>query len=303
MEKISVIIPTHNREKLLVRAIKSVQQQTRTVDEIIVVSDGSTDNTETIVKEMSKKDDRIKLIAYYPGHNGNYARNKGIEMSTGNFIAFLDDDDEWLPQKTELQMKVFETKEEVGLVYSAQNCIYEKENIKFKTKPRLSGDLSKRVFEGTGIGTPSQVMIRKEVLDKAGTFDLELGALQDFDLWIRCCQVTQVDFVPEVCINYYNALNTDKVSSKTDKYIDAIYYIRRKYDEEITKYGQEFVKQIDSKNELRIARRCLKNNQKKEARTYAYASWKIKRNKETVKFLIASYLPRDIVLKIHSKMQ
>ena len=102
MGKISVIIPTHNRADLLPRAIKSVQDQTRAVDEIIVVSDGSTDNTEETVKKIAEQDSRIQLIAYYPGHNGNYARNRGIEAATGEFIAFLDDDDEWLPRKTEL---------------------------------------------------------------------------------------------------------------------------------------------------------------------------------------------------------
>ena len=103
MEKISVIIPTHNRADILPRAIKSIQNQTRSVDEIIVVSDGSTDNTDEVVKEFAAKDDRIQLIEYHPGHNGNYARNKGLEAATGQFIAFLDDDDEWLPRKTELQ--------------------------------------------------------------------------------------------------------------------------------------------------------------------------------------------------------
>ena len=121
MGKISVIIPTHNRADILPRAIKSIQNQTRPVDEIIVVSDGSTDNTEEVVKEFEEKDKRIRLIAYHPGHNGNYERNKGIEAATGDFIAFLDDDDEWLPKKTELQMAIFETEPEVGLVYASQN--------------------------------------------------------------------------------------------------------------------------------------------------------------------------------------
>ena len=105
MGKISVIIPTHNRADLLPRAVRSVQNQTRAVDEIIIVSDGSTDNTEETVNALAEQDERIHLIAYHPGRNGNYARNRGIEAATGEFIAFLDDDDEWLPRKTELQME------------------------------------------------------------------------------------------------------------------------------------------------------------------------------------------------------
>ena len=103
-----MVIPTHNRAELLPRAVKSVQSQTRPVDEIIIVSDGSTDDTEEIVKRFAEEDERIRLIAYHPGHNGNFARNRGIEAATGEFIAFLDDDDEWLPKKTELQMALFE---------------------------------------------------------------------------------------------------------------------------------------------------------------------------------------------------
>ena len=135
MEKISVIIPTHNRADILPRAIRSIQNQTRPVDEIIVVSDGSTDNTEEVVKELAEKDSRIRLIAYHPGHNGNYARNKGLEAASGEFIAFLDDDDEWLPRKTELQMAFFEKEPEVGLVYSSQNCIYTDSGITYQTQP------------------------------------------------------------------------------------------------------------------------------------------------------------------------
>ena len=144
MGKISVIIPTHNRADILPRAIKSIQNQTCPVDEIIVVSDGSTDNTEKVVQKLAEKDSRIQLIAYYPGHNGNYARNKGLEAATGEFIAFLDDDDEWLPKKTELQMKIFEEEPDVGLVYASQNCIYTDTGITYQTQPMYRGDLSKR---------------------------------------------------------------------------------------------------------------------------------------------------------------
>ena len=81
-------------------------------------------------------------------------------------------------------------------------------------------------------------MVRKKVLDNTGLFDLNLEALQDYDLWIRCCLVTKVDFVPEPCINYYNSTNTDQVSSKTDKYIKSRLYIREKYRDEIAKFGK-----------------------------------------------------------------
>ena len=303
MGKISVIIPTHNRADLLPRAIKSVQDQTRAVDEIIVVSDGSTDNTEETVKKIAEQDSRIQLIAYYPGHNGNYARNRGIEAATGEFIAFLDDDDEWLPRKTELQMQLFEKDPDVGLVYSSQNCIYSDTGITYQTQPMWRGDLSKRIFIRGEMGTPSQVMVRKAVLDQTGLFDLNLEALQDYDLWIRCCMVTKVDFVPEPCINYYNSTSTDQVSSKTEKYIQSRLNIREKYRDEIAKFGKEFEQKVDIIVENRIAERCLRNGRNRDARLHARKAWKIKPSKVSVMLIAASFFPYAFIVKVRSAIK
>lgn len=303
MGKISVIIPTHNRADILPRAIKSIQDQTRPVDEIIVVSDGSTDNTEEVVRKLADKDSRIRLIAYHPGHNGNYARNKGLEAATGEFIAFLDDDDEWLPKKTELQMRIFEREPDVGLVYASQNCIYSDTGITYQTQPMYRGDLSKRIFIRGEMGTPSQVMVRRSVLDQTGPFDLELGALQDYDLWIRCCLVTKVDFVPEPCIKYYNSTSTNQVSANTEKYIHARLYIREKYRNEIAKFGKEFEKKIDTLVENRIAERCLRNGQRKDARSHALKAWKIQHTKVSVMLVIASLFPYAAVVKMRSMIK
>lgn len=302
MAKISVIIPTHNRADMLPRAVKSVQNQSMPVNEIIVVSDGSTDKTDDVVRNMQKTDSRIKLISYYPGHNGNYARNKGIENATGDYIAFLDDDDEWLPNKTELQMSILENNDNIGLVYSAQNCIYTDTNIKYVTSPSWQGDLSKRIFIRNDIGTPSQVILKKEVLDKVGIFDLELGALQDYDLWIRCCQVTGIAFVSEPCINYYNSSSSNQVSANTEKYIQARRHIASKYKYLTEKYPVDMQKQIDAIVEMRISQRCLRNGQNKDSRRYAIKSLKIKFSKEALALCITSFLPYKIVVKIRSKL-
>ena len=254
-------------------------------------------------KEFEEKDKRIRLIAYHPGHNGNYASNKGIEAATGDFIAFLDDDDEWLPKKTELQMAIFETEPEVGLVYASQNCVYTDAGITYQTQPMYRGDLSKRIFIRGEMGTPSQVMVRRSVLDQTGLFDLKLGALQDYDLWIRCCLVTKVDFVPEPCINYYNSTSTNQVSSNTEKYIHARLYIREKYRDEIAKFGKEFEKKIDTLVENRIAERCLRNGQKQEARKHAMKAWKIQHTKVSVMLVIASLFPYAVVVKMRSMIK
>ena len=122
-------------------------------------------------------------------------------------------------------------------------------------------------------------MLRRKVLDQAGMFDLNLEALQDYDLWIRCCLVTKVDFVPEPCINYYNAAENKQVSSNTEKYIHARLYIREKYRDEIAKFGKEFEQKVDIIVENRIAERCLRNGQNRAARHHALKAWKIRPSK------------------------
>src|ERR1035437_7682203 len=106
--KISIIIPTYNCEKFIERAIESVLNQTFQDFEIIVVDDLSKDNTVSVVKDLQKKDSRIKLIELDKNSGGPaLPKNKGFEVSTGEFVAYLDQDDEWLPNKLSEQVNVF----------------------------------------------------------------------------------------------------------------------------------------------------------------------------------------------------
>ena len=187
---ISVVIPTHNRVDLLPRAIRSVQNQTYKDIEIIVVSDGSTDGTDNLMEELSKKDPRIKYISYHPGHNGNYARNQGIMAAHGEYVAFLDDDDEWLPSKLEEQLKIMESDPEIGLVYTGTHSVYVDDGIEYDSYPIYQGDMSKQILYSNYIGSTTTVMLRRQIFEKSGLFDEELPAIQDYDLWIRVCQLT-----------------------------------------------------------------------------------------------------------------
>lgn len=302
MCKISVVIPTHNRADLLPRAIKSIQNQTLAVDEIIVVSDGSTDNTDEVVNSLKKDDNRIKLISYHPGHNGNYARNQGLAAATGDYIAFLDDDDEWLPEKNEKTMRVFEQNSDYGIVYTAQHCIYTDMNFQYDTTHTQQGDLSKNIFFRNMLGTPSQVTVKAEVLKKTGEFDLQLEALQDYDLWIRCCQVTKVGCVTEPCINYYNSSSSNQVSSNTERYIRSKEYIDNKYSDIISGFSDSEQRAYSALNQQKIAIRCLRNSDKKRARKCALASMKIKPSFRGFALAVASFLPYKFVLRVRSEI-
>ena len=300
MEKISVVIPTHNRSDVLPRAIKSIQTQTYKVDEIIVVSDGSTDDTEEVVSSLMADDPRIHFINYYPGINGNYARNKGIEFASGDIIGFLDDDDEWLPHKVKKQMEVFHSDPSIGLVYSGQNCIFEDLKICYQTKPSWKGDLSHRIFVHNDIGTTSQVMIRSSILKQTGLFDEKLSALQDYDLWIRCCQITKVGFVYEPCINYYNSIGRKQVSGNTDKFLSSMETILEKYKNIIGEFDENYQKEVYAGRKISIAQRNLRNNDGKNARKYLKESWKIRPSKKVILMYIGSFFSYKTILKVRS---
>ena len=121
---VSVIIPTHNRADMIGRAIGSVLAQARSDFELLVISDGSTDNTEEIVDDV--QDSRIWFLKHERSRGASAARNTGLRESRGKYIAFLDDDDEWTHDKLEIQLPVIENSPpEVGLVYAWMEYIKE----------------------------------------------------------------------------------------------------------------------------------------------------------------------------------
>lgn len=213
---VSVIIPTFNRAHLLRRAIESVLQQSLGCWELIVIDDGSTDETPEIVAGF--RDPRIRYIHH--GHNrGNAAaRNTGIRLSSGKYVAFLDDDDEWLPDKLERQVALLEScPREVGLVYCGVTFLDVVTGKRRYKRPRLKGYVGAQVLTWNGIGTASSVVIRREVLDEMGGFDEALPACVDWDMWIRVSQKYMVDFVDDPLVIYRE--HSASVTANEDKIV------------------------------------------------------------------------------------
>ena len=115
--KVSIILPTYNRAHIIEKAIQSVLNQTYQDFEIIIIDDGSKDDTKKIIRGFQEKDNRIKYIRFEENKGAAAARNAGIKMSKGEYITFQDSDDEWLPEKLEKQMKIIETSSENIVVY------------------------------------------------------------------------------------------------------------------------------------------------------------------------------------------
>lgn len=295
---ISVIIPTHNRKDLLVRAVESVLNQTYKDFEIVIVADGCTDDTSKIVKNLKLRDSRIRFYEYHPAKGGNVARNIGIEKSRGEYIAFLDDDDEWLPNKLEKQLSLFQDDSEIGLVYTGVNIIYSTQNLEYSFIGKLSGDLSKEILLDNCIGTTSTVMVKRIIIEESGYFDLKLKALQDFDLWIRICQKCKIGVVQEKLINYYNYLGKKQVSAITQKYIDAFELINDKYKELYSNLNTEENKRKNINENMLIANKAMRNGDSNLARKYILRAMRYGINKKSLIYYCLTFTSFEFILKL-----
>jgi glycosyltransferase involved in cell wall biosynthesis len=182
---VSVIIPTYNRAELIAPAVQSVVDQTYTKIEIIVVDDGSTDNTREVLRKYHQEVDYI----YQERSERSRARNEGFRYSRGDYIAFLDSDDLWLPMKIEKQVQVLNEKSDVGLVYTDVELIDINGNpyggqICWDTPVRkvLYEDL---MTHNVIMGSTSSVMVRRQCIDRVGLFDESMNACEDLDLYRR----------------------------------------------------------------------------------------------------------------------
>jgi len=185
MEKITVIIPVYNRPTLVQEALQSVLDQTYPNLEIIVVDDGSTDDTPLALQTFG---DQIRII-HQKNKGVSAARNTGIENSDGNWIAFLDSDDIWLPEKLSLQMQFFENHPDARICQTEEIWIKNGKRLYPKKKHKKKSGM---IFENClplCIVSPSAVMIHREMFEWVGTFDESLPACEDYDLWLRIsCQ-------------------------------------------------------------------------------------------------------------------
>lgn len=200
--KVDVIIPTFNRSDLLERAVDSVLDQTFKNFNLIVVDDGSTDDTVDLMGQY--KDKRIVFLQHSgnTGHGG-VTRNTGIEHGESKYIAFLDDDDVWLPTKLEKQVELLDSLSyRYGLVYCWMDY-YNQETIVSRRYRRHRGDIFEKMLDQNAITNASTILIRRTVLDEVGTFDTALNRGCDSDFIRRVAQKYLVDFVPEPLVEYH----------------------------------------------------------------------------------------------------
>jgi glycosyltransferase involved in cell wall biosynthesis len=200
MPKVSIIIPSHNRAKLIGRALESVFQQTYKDYEVVVVDDASTDNTQEILASYG---DKIRHFRQPQKSGSAGARNRGLQEAQGEYIAFLDSDDFWVPEKLAEQVKVLDAHKNVGIVYSKMAIINTKGE-RCGTKPeQKSGKNYKELLEIWGDIPTSTVLTRRECFDKAGKFDTSLITMQDIDMWLRIARHYDLYEIEDKMLSYY----------------------------------------------------------------------------------------------------
>jgi glycosyltransferase involved in cell wall biosynthesis len=203
---VSVVMPTFNRARLLERALRSALKQTYDNLDIIVVDDASSDNTPDVVKAI--QDDRVRYTRHETNRGGSAARNTGIRAANGEYIAFLDDDDEWESAKTEEQLRFLE-----GQNFDAVLCTSDEHGArlsKFEGKKTIDlEDLRRGRFTAGGTG----VLMAKANVMKETMFDESLPRYQDWDVFIRIGQQYRIGYLNKPFVRYNEGAH-ERISNK-----------------------------------------------------------------------------------------
>lgn len=249
MNKVSVILPTYNDAKYVGVAVESVLNQTYENFELIIVNDGSKDDTDLVLAPYISNNSAIRYIKQ-ENKGLACARNTGIASSTGDFVAFIDSDDKWLSEKLNAQVQAFVEYPEVGFVHCNLYGFGENQDVKVRG-PKLTEDeidqYSGYIFDNYYfrkiIITPTSVMIRKKCFDEVGVFDENLSRLgsEDRDLFLRILRKYKALYLNKPLAMYRNQSNS--MGQNYEKMIKAQEYVYEK----ITKlYGLP----LTSKNEV-----------------------------------------------------
>jgi glycosyltransferase involved in cell wall biosynthesis len=259
---VSVIIPTFNRSLLLKRAIDSVLRQTVQCSELIIIDDGSTDNTQDVLHSLSTFAG-ISFRVYQQKNTGPAAaRNLGVCKSEFPFVAFLDSDDHWHKRKLEKQYRYLANSSDCQISHTREKWLRRGQHLNQKKKhiPR-QGDIYDHCLQLCAVGM-STVMMKKEMFDHVGLFDESLRCCEDYDLWLRVSCKYPFLLVDEA-LTVKEGGRDDQVSSQYRLGMDQmrIYSLRKLLDNELLDSHRHLLALNEFKRKVRIfGNGCLKHN-------------------------------------------
>jgi len=283
MPKVSVVILTFNRAKFLAQAIRSVLDQTYQDFEIIVVDDCSTDGTKQTVRNFFDK--RIKYLRHEFNKGEGAGRNDGIRIATGEYIAFLDDDDEWLPEKLRLQVECLDQASvEVGAVHCGRTDIDSKSGAVLGARGNEErGEIYWQLLKGNFL-TVSTMMLRAKCFELVGDFDESISFGLDYDMWIRVSQQFRFECINQPLVKY--AIHEGTLSNNVGLIISGIEAWLWKYDQVVRQNPAEYNRRYCGLGLLY----CLNGNTQKGRAIVLDAIKKYPKNLKGYAILCATFL-------------
>ena len=247
-ELVSVILTTYNRCDILPRCLDSVLSQNYNNMEILVINDNSSDNTKKIIKKYQSKDSRIKYYEHKKNRGNAATRNTGVKNVSGKYVAFMDDDDEWIDEnKLKKQVNIFENNDEgkIGIICTSINLVDEKRNIEQKVIKRPY-NFKERILKKNGIIYSPTVMTRKSILQQTGGFDERFprGVDSDFYRMVVFNYGYDVYFLEDITTSIHEYGNDRMTPTDSEK---AIYKNIITYRTCLAKYKKEFEKRKSAK--------------------------------------------------------
>lgn len=268
-ELVSVVLPTYERPDLARRAVESVISQTYTPIELIVVDDHSETPIQGALSDVTTKGIESVQYVRHPENRGvSAARNTGIEASSGNYIAFLDDDDQWDEQKIKRQVHQFRKSDDtVGLV--ATGIKYKSGNMTRSGLPTLRGDVTRELLAGEPFVQTSAVMVRRDPLLKIGGFDEELPSWNDRDLYIRLSRQCKFESVPELLTIRHIEHGDNQIRHDLEQKRDISYpRFESKHRPTAAEYGRQCERRFRASLTLALARSAMQNGYYGDARRF-----------------------------------
>lgn len=267
-EMISVIITTFNGSESIDRAIKSVLNQTYKNMEIIVVDDNGLDSEEQIkTKEIVQKYQDVKYIAHEKNKNGSAARNTGMKVAKGQWIALLDDDDEFLPTKIEKQFESVKEKN-ADICYTGLRVVFQN-GVQRDVCQRDEGNLFSLVLQRRVEAPTSVLMFKKSIADQIEGFDESFRRHQDWEFLDRLSENNIISCVPEVCLIRH--IVERNIAKNIQQFIDQRMFYLTKQEKYICKLSKSDQKEVYYNHYSEIMRACVKAKEYKKA---IYWFWK-----------------------------